>query len=52
MKRRMNYVRTFDRDTCREEIIDRRRREDNIKMDLQDITCEDADWTHLAQEMN
>jgi hypothetical protein len=28
----------------------RRRREDNIKMDLRVISCEDGRWTQLAQE--
>jgi len=28
----------------------RRRWEDNIKMDLQDVECEDMDWIQLAQD--
>jgi hypothetical protein len=27
----------------------RRRREDNIKMDLQEVGCEGMDWIELAQ---
>jgi hypothetical protein len=27
----------------------RHRWEDNIKMDLKEIECEDVDWIHLAQ---
>jgi hypothetical protein len=27
----------------------RRRREDNIKMDLQEVECGDMDWIELAQ---
>ena len=28
----------------------RRRREDNIKIDLQDVRCEVMDWIELAQD--
>ena len=28
----------------------RRRWEDNIKMDLQEMGCEGMDWVHLAQD--
>ena len=28
----------------------RRRREDNIKMDLQEVGCGDMDWIELAQD--
>jgi hypothetical protein len=28
----------------------RRRWEDNIKMDLQEVGCEDMDWIKLAQD--
>jgi hypothetical protein len=28
----------------------RRRWEDNIKMDLQEVGCEDVDWIELAQD--
>jgi len=28
----------------------RRRREDNIKMDLQEVGCEGMDWIELAQD--
>jgi len=28
----------------------RRRWEDNIKMDLQEVVCEDMDWIELAQD--
>jgi hypothetical protein len=28
----------------------RRRWEDNIKMDLQEVECESMDWTELAQD--
>ena len=28
----------------------RRRWEDNIKMDLQEVGCEDTDWVDLAQD--
>ena len=28
----------------------RRRWEDNIKMDRQEVGCEDVDWIHLAQD--
>jgi hypothetical protein len=28
----------------------RRRLEDNIKMDLQEVGCEGMDWTELAQD--
>jgi hypothetical protein len=28
----------------------RRRREDNIRMDLGEIVCEVADWIHLPQD--
>ena len=28
----------------------RRRREDNIKMDLQEVRCEGMDWIDLAEE--
>ena len=28
----------------------RRRREDNIKMDLQEVECEGVDWIELAQD--
>jgi hypothetical protein len=28
----------------------RRRREDNIKMDLRDVEFGDVDWIHLAQD--
>jgi len=28
----------------------RRRREDNIKMDLQEVACEGMDWIDLAQD--
>ena len=28
----------------------RRRREDNIKMDLQDVGCEGMDWIELSQD--
>jgi len=28
----------------------RRRREDNIKMDLQEVDCEGVDWIDLAQD--
>jgi len=28
----------------------RRRREDNIKMDLQDVGCEGMEWSHVAQD--
>ena len=28
----------------------RRRQEDNIKMDLQEVGCEDMDWTDVAQD--
>jgi hypothetical protein len=28
----------------------RRRREDNIKMDLQEVRCEGMDWNELAQD--
>jgi hypothetical protein len=28
----------------------RRRKEDNIKMDLQEVGCEGMDWTDLAQD--
>jgi hypothetical protein len=30
----------------------RRRREDNIKMDLQEVECEGLDWIELAQDRN
>jgi len=30
----------------------RRRWEDNIKMDLQEVGCEDVDWIHVAQDMD
>jgi 3-oxoacyl-ACP reductase-like protein len=30
----------------------RRRWEDNIKMDLQEVGCEGMDWMDLAQERN
>jgi hypothetical protein len=30
----------------------RRRWEDNITMDLQDVGCEGMDWINLAQDMN
>jgi len=30
----------------------RRRWEDNIKMDLQEVTCGDMDWIDLAQDRN
>jgi hypothetical protein len=28
----------------------RRRWEDNIRMDLRELGCEDVDWIHLAQD--
>ena len=28
----------------------RRRQEDNIKMDLQEVGCEDMDWIDVAQD--
>jgi len=28
----------------------RRRRQDNIKMDLQEVECEGMDWTGVAQD--
>jgi len=30
----------------------RRRREDNIRMDLRETGWEDVDWMHLAQDRN
>jgi len=30
----------------------RRRWEDNIKIDLQEVRCEGMDWTDLAQDRN
>jgi hypothetical protein len=30
--------------------IPRRRREDNIKMDLQEVECEGMDWTGVAHD--
>jgi len=30
----------------------RRRWEDNIKMDLQEVGCESKDWIELAQDRN
>ena len=30
----------------------RRRWEDNIKMDLQEVGCRDVDWIELAQDMD
>ena len=30
----------------------RRRWEDNIKMDLQEVGCEGADWIELAQDLD
>jgi hypothetical protein len=30
--------------------ISRRRREDNIRIDLREIGSEDVDWIHLAQD--
>jgi hypothetical protein len=30
----------------------RRRGEDNIKIDLQEVGCEDRDWIELAQDKN
>jgi hypothetical protein len=30
----------------------RRRREDNIKLDLQEVGCESMDWNELVQDMD
>jgi hypothetical protein len=30
----------------------RHRWQDNIKMNLKEIMCEDGDWIHLAQDMD
>jgi hypothetical protein len=46
------YIQNFGRETWREQIIQipRRMWEDNIKMDLREISWESVDWMHMAQD--